>query len=313
MWEIVGATAPHLRRSQLSSARNDPSENQNGVSLTDRQARELAYHRERAQQHAEVANQGLKFDVVSSPQRRWWNPYWKVYSLIRNWDLSGKRALVVGCGFGKDAIRLTRLGMDVYAFDLSPESLGIAEARAAKFADGPIHFEQMPAETLSYPNESFDLIFAVDIMHHVDIPVALREFRRVAKAGCIFVCSELYTHSWLKSLRESPLVNRHLYPALAKWVCDGAELYITQDERKLTEQDVALLASALVRPQADWFNAVVNRLLPDRITAAAMCDRVLMKMAKPLGRFLAGRVILWGEVRRPEVASADVGYREAAA
>ena len=43
-----------------------------------------------------------------------------------------KNVLVVGCGFGDDALYLAKLGANVCAFDLSPDSLSIARALAER-------------------------------------------------------------------------------------------------------------------------------------------------------------------------------------
>src|ERR1700722_2535109 len=203
----------------------------NRSDLTERQARELAYHRERAIQFQKLKDQPVSVEVVTSPKRSWWNPYWHLYSLLRTRSLSGKKALVLGCGYGEDAIRLAALGMEVSACDLSPEAVAIAKARAEKFSVGNKHIDirQMAAEKLLYPDNNFDLVLAVDIFHHVDIHIPLQELRRVAAPHCTLVCLEMYTHSWLTGLRESRLTTRYLYPALVRWIYGTDKPYITAD------------------------------------------------------------------------------------
>ena len=51
-----------------------------------------------------------------------------MYEYLVNCGLMDKRVLVVGCGFGDDALRLAKLGAKVNAFDLSPDSLEIARS-----------------------------------------------------------------------------------------------------------------------------------------------------------------------------------------
>lgn len=80
--------------------------------LTDRQQREIEYHREHAKEHAARLDQPFSWDVLDRPSRRWWNPYWQMFSYLSGQNLKGKRALVVGCGFGDDALRLAKLGAD---------------------------------------------------------------------------------------------------------------------------------------------------------------------------------------------------------
>lgn len=267
--------------------------------LTERQARELAYHRERALQFERLKEQPVSVDVVTSPVRFWWNPYWHVYSLLRKLPVAGKRALVLGCGFGEDAVRLNALGMEVWAFDLSPDAVAIANARAAKCTNGKaIDIRQMAAEKLAYEDNFFDLILAVDIFHHVEIAKTLTELRRVAAPNCTLVCLEMYTHSWLTRIRESRLVAGFLYPALVKWIYGTDRPYITADERKLNEKQVQQIAESLSDSKTDWFYMIMNRLVPDRFETVEKCDRLMLEACGEMGSIFAGRVILWGQLRK---------------
>jgi ubiquinone/menaquinone biosynthesis C-methylase UbiE len=267
------------------------------LALTERQARELAYHQDRALRLAQLIDEPVSLDVVTSSNRHWWNPYWCVYSLLRNASIAGKKALVLGCGFGEDAIRLSSLGMDVCACDLCSDSVAIATARARKTVRSEcIHFQVMPAEKLTYGDDAFDLILAVDIFHHVDIPATLLELHRVAKPNCVLLCLEMYTHSWLTSIRESRLVSRFLYPAMVQWIYGSNRPYITADERKLNEKEITLIADSLSSARTDWFYAIINRLVPDRFTALEICDRIAIKLLGPFGSIVAGRVILRGQI-----------------
>ena len=89
-----------------------------------------------------------------------------MYEYLVSCDIKDKNVLVVGCGFGSDALRLAKL-VKVSAFDLSPESLQIARDLATR--EGlQIAFDQMPAEKMRYHDASFDYIVARDIIfYHV--------------------------------------------------------------------------------------------------------------------------------------------------
>jgi ubiquinone/menaquinone biosynthesis C-methylase UbiE len=267
--------------------------------LSGRQRRELEYHRHYAEKLRAQVEGSVSFDITTSPARRWWNAYWHAHTGLRQANLADRPALVVGCGFGDDAIRLTKLGARVSAFDLSPESLSIARARAASFAERPIAFRQMPAERLTYPDDSFDAIVAVDILHHVDIPSTIRELQRVARPGCLFVCNEPYTHSALQRIRESRLVEAHVYPLVLRWMRgarDPKEAYITEDERKLGESDLRLLSGWLSDFRADYFNALTGRVVPERFVTLLKADRLGLRLLGPVAPLLAGRVIVSGRV-----------------
>jgi ubiquinone/menaquinone biosynthesis C-methylase UbiE len=266
------------------------------ATLTDRQKREVEYHRQHAEEHARVLSQPFSWSVLERPSTRWWNAYWSMYADVIEAKLEGKRVLVVGCGFGDDALRLAKLRADVYAFDLSPESLILAKA-LAKREGLHINFDQMPAEALSYPDNFFDCVVARDILHHVDIPRSLSEIRRVAKDGALFIANEIYSHSITDRVRRSRFVERWLYPAMQSFVYGPGKPYITEDERKLTERDLKEVLQVLSSVDREkHFNFVVTRVVPDRFSTLAKLDRLFLKCAKPIGRLIAGRILLVGRV-----------------
>ncbi len=267
------------------------------MGLTDRQQREIDYHRDYAAAKAAEKLVPVNFDVIDGEKRRPQNAFWSCYDRLLARDLKGKRALVPGCGFGEDAIRLARLGASVEAFDISPDVVEIARRRCAAFGYEGLSFGVMPSEALTYADASFDLVLFIDILHHVDIPATMREIVRVLKPGGRIVGNELYTHSWMqKNLRESWLVEKALYPAMRRFIYGDNKPYITPDEHKIDETEFAAVEAACVSFEAQWFNGVVGRLLPDRLPFVAGADRALMKGLGSRGRFAAGRVVFEGAV-----------------
>ncbi len=266
------------------------------LQLTERQRNELDYHREHAREHEDMVDKPFSWDILHRPSRRWWNAYWQMFAYLLTLDLQGKRVLVVGCGFGEDALRLAKLGADVYAFDLSPDSLGIAR-RLAQREQLAIDFRQAPAEALPYADDFFDCVVSRDILHHVDIPAAMREIRRVAKPGAMFVVNEIYSHSITDVVRRSRFVDGFLYPRMQRLVYGPGKPYITADERKMTEHDIGLVREILPElTMSKYFNFVVTRILPERWQPVLQADRLLLKLLHPLGRFIAGRTLFAGHV-----------------
>lgn len=266
--------------------------------LTDRQQREFDYHREHANEHRRILEAPFSWEVLENPQVRWWNAYWAMFADLIKRDLRGKKVLVVGCGFGDDALKLSKLGANVSAFDLSPDSLQIARALAER--EGlAIAFDEMPAEKMRYADSSFDYILARDILHHVDIPLTMSEIVRVAKPDAVFVVNEIYSHSMANKVRQSALVDKILYPRMQPLIYGPGKPYITEDERKLSELDLALILKPLHSMQyVKYYNFIVTRLVPDRFRFLCKVDRMLMLAVKPVARFLAGRVLFSARISK---------------
>jgi ubiquinone/menaquinone biosynthesis C-methylase UbiE len=266
--------------------------------LTERQQRELDYHREHAKEHKRVLASPFAWDVLQNPGRRWWNAYWQMYAYLLTCDLKNKCVLVVGCGFGDDALRLSKLGAKVSAFDLSPDSLQIARELANR--EGlTIDFKEMPAEKMQYPDSSFDYIVARDILHHVDIPLTMKEILRVAKPNALFVVNEIYSHTITDKIRHSSMVEKTIYPRMRKLIYGPGKPYITEDERKLSELDLKEITKPLQEPEFfRHFNFIVTRLIPDRLDVFAKLDQLLLRVLKPIGSFLAGRVLFSARIQK---------------
>jgi ubiquinone/menaquinone biosynthesis C-methylase UbiE len=199
---------------------------------------------------------------------------------------------VVGCGFGEDAIRVSHLSRHVHGFDLSPDSLDIARARAAREAGAPVDLRESAAEALPYDDAFFDVVLCVDILHHVDIEATLRELSRVAKPEAVFVADEVFTHSALQRVRESSLVRRLLYPRVVGRIYDG-DVYITEDERKLTEVDLDVVRRHVAIEREDYFNCLSTRLVSGNARRAEQLDRLLLRLPG-LGPLLGARVVMLG-------------------
>lgn len=273
------------------------------ASLTQRQQREQDYHREHAKAFDKILDQPFSWDVLNNPQRRWWNAYWAMFAHLQRCDLKGKQVLVVGCGFGDDALRLAKMGAHVTAFDLSAESLQIAQRLALR--EGlQINFAQMPAEQMRYADNSFDCVLARDILHHVDIPQTMQEILRVAKHDALFVVNEIYSHAWTEKIRRAAVVDKLLYPRMRGLIYGPGKPYITADERKLSEGDLRLITQDLQACEfVRHFNFVVTRLVPDRFDALAKIDHMFLRLFKPLAPLLCGRVLMAARFAKPVPAA----------
>lgn len=267
--------------------------------LTARQQREVEYHRVYARRKAEKAAEPVSLEVVEAAGRRWWNAYWHTYGLLKRHDLRGKTVLVPGCGFGEDAVRIASMGAEVRAFDISPEIVEVTRARARRLGCANLRVDLMPCEELAYPDGTFDLVFFLDILHHVDVAAACAEVRRVARPGASVVGNELYTSRFLqRSVRQSYVVDKLLYRRMVRYIYGRNDPYITADERKIDEHDLAHLAALCPGLECSWFNTLVGRVVPDRNDRICRLDRTLTRSLGGLGRLVAGRVVFEGRVAK---------------
>jgi ubiquinone/menaquinone biosynthesis C-methylase UbiE len=90
------------------------------------------------------------------------------------------RVLEVGCGTGNYIVAVeSAVGCSCWGIDPSPEMLAEASARP-----GSVTFKVGRAERLPFPAGFFDLVFSVDVIHHLDDTAAyFGEVRRVLKPG----------------------------------------------------------------------------------------------------------------------------------
>jgi ubiquinone/menaquinone biosynthesis C-methylase UbiE len=88
--------------------------------------------------------------------------------------------LEVGCGSGNYILAvLSAVGCSCWGIDPSPEMLAQATARP-----GSVTFLVGRAESLPFRPEFFDLVFSVDVIHHLeDITAYFREVQRVLRPG----------------------------------------------------------------------------------------------------------------------------------
>lgn len=267
--------------------------------LTDRQKREREYHRDFAAKHGHLVNQPVVKDVICAGPRRPWNAFWSMYDRVLAAQISGKRVLVPGCGFAEDAIRLSYLNAEICAFDISEEIIEISRKRADALGRHGIEFGVMPTEKMHYPDNHFDLVVLVDILHHVDIPATIGELRRVLKPTGLVIGDELYTHSSLQRFRESKLVAKGVYPFMRRWIYGNDVPYITEDERKINEREFQAIRESMADCDTDYFGILEGRLFPNTINWAARIDRLAARAVGPIAPILAGRVVFSGTIRKP--------------
>ncbi len=105
----------------------------------------------------------------------------KKHSLLK----SETKVLDVGCGAGFLSNELARNGLQVTGVDLSEESLAVAHRHDET---KKVHYLTADAYKLPFPDQSFDIVTAMDFLEHVDRPDdVIKEFSRVLKPGGLFI------------------------------------------------------------------------------------------------------------------------------
>jgi ubiquinone/menaquinone biosynthesis C-methylase UbiE len=207
-----------------------------GAALTQRQIRELKFYQQFSERNA---SSEVCFDSILGKETRPWNSYWRVAELARTHFKSESQTLLdFGCGAGESSVLFSRIGYEVFGFDLSPNNISIAGRLARKYGvEGRTHFSVSVAEKLDYPTESFDVVVGTDILHHVDIARALAETLRVLKKGGLAIFHEPIRAPVFDVLRETSF-GTWLFPKQA-----SIDHHITEDERKLNKSDLEIIKS----------------------------------------------------------------------
>ncbi|MFI1937306.1 class I SAM-dependent methyltransferase [Streptomyces purpureus] len=118
----------------------------------------------------------------------------------------GMAVLDVGCGPGTitaDLAELVGPGGQVTAVDHAEDVLEQARAVAAERGLTNVEFAPADVHALEFPDESFDVVHAHQVLQHVGDPVrALREMRRVCRPGGIVAVrdSDYGAFTWFPQL-----------------------------------------------------------------------------------------------------------------
>jgi len=138
-------------------------------------------------------------------------------------DLRGKRLLDIGGGLGESSVYFALKGAKVTCTDISPAMVHLSQ-RLAIHHGTTLEGLVTPGETIGVPDESFDIVYIANTIHHVESKHKLfGEIRRVLKPGGRFFS--------IDPLAYNPVIN--VYRNMATKVR-------TEDEAPLSMKDVAM-------------------------------------------------------------------------
>jgi SAM-dependent methyltransferase len=150
-------------------------------------------------------------------------------------DLNGKQVCEVGCGYGVISCYFAQQGAYVSGFDVSETNVFVAEraARVNRVAER-ISLHVMPGESMTFADNSFDLVFGNAVLHHLDIAAGAREIYRVLKPGGVAIFREPFGENrlleWARNCSWRSSSHRH-----------------TDDEHSLLYRDVETLRTVFPR------------------------------------------------------------------
>lgn len=177
-------------------------------------------------------------EVCTAPEIR--------YITQRLGDIRGKRLLDVGCGLGEASVYFALLGAEVTSSDLSQGMLDAA-CRLAQFSGVKVNPHVSDAEDLRLSADAqFDIIYAGNLLHHVDIDQTLSRIKHHLAPGGVFV-------SW-DPLAYNPAIN--VYRRMATGVR-------TPDEHPLKWSDIQLFRKHfdVVETRYFWLTTLVIFLI----------------------------------------------------
>ncbi len=173
--------------------------------------RERSFHDRWAES---ISVDGIKvtdyFEASTAPENR--------FILSHLGDVTGKRLLDLGCGAGENSVYFSLKGAHCVATDYSPgmveKALSLATAHGVE-----IEARTMNALEIDFPDNSFDIVYAANLLHHLPDPErAIRQIHRVLRPGgkaCFW-----------DPLRHNPVINIYRRMASEVRTSDETPLHI---------------------------------------------------------------------------------------
>ncbi len=178
--------------------------------------------------------------------------------------------LEYGCGAESLAFEVAPVARQVTGIDISDVAICQAQSLLAQHCLPNLKFVVDNAEDMRLADQSIDVVAGSGIVHHLDIPRAVRELRRVLRPGGIAIFAEPLGHN--------PVVN---------WYRNRTPELRTPDEHPLLARDLRAMAREFKSIKVTYFGLVAPLLAfvtsqpkaDSRLTRAAWwLDRVLCRV-----------------------------------
>lgn len=157
------------------------------------------------------------FECATSPENR--------YIINRLGNISGLKILELGAGAGEASVYFAKKNADVTATDISNGMLEVVKQLAVKHKV-PVKCVKCSSDMLPFESNIFDVVYAANLLHHVDIEKTIIEARRVLKPEGLFI-------SW-DPLAHNPVIN--MYRKIASKVRTPDEHPIKMKQLKIFKE-----------------------------------------------------------------------------
>ena len=167
-----------------------------------------------------------KYDVMNDAMSGGMHRLWKNTLVRRVKPQPGEAVLDMAGGTGDIAFRMAERGAEVTVADINQEMLDVGVERALERGLTGLVWSRQNAETLTYPERTFDaytIAFGIRNVTHID--KALAEAHRVLKFGGRFFCLEFSTTEWPGFRDAYDFYSHKLVPRLGQAIAGDAESY----------------------------------------------------------------------------------------
>ncbi|MBN1417628.1 MAG: methyltransferase domain-containing protein [Planctomycetes bacterium] len=203
---------------------------------------------------------------------RQWSSYRDIFG--RMTQFGGRTVLDCGCGTGVASCWMALHGAEVIGVDVSPRAIDVARERASVNEVQRTRFLVCDACALPIPDASVDIVAGVDILHHLPLEAASREFLRILRPGGTGTFHEpISLLPLVRAIRKSWLVRR-IVPV------EGLE-----GERQVEEREIAVLRQLFTDVRVAGYQ-ILSRL--DRVVRRRGLRRAIGRLDTVLLRAVPG-------------------------
>jgi SAM-dependent methyltransferase len=153
-------------------------------------------------------------------------------------NVEGKTVLDLGCGTGESIPALAARGARVVGVDLSPDLISLANERLDAHGSVTATLSVGSAYETGLETASVDVVFCMSLLHHLDIPRAMGEMRRVLRPGGYAIIKE-------------PIRFLQLYDRIRKIF--PAHDHSSDYEHPLTKSELSAVTSGFVPSEMRFF------------------------------------------------------------